>query len=595
MKEREDFKVEAQGRALSRPTLFEAVSMKTILLGEMLVNEGLLDGVMIAPAVAEQAKTRERIGSTLVRLGYLSENEILKPLSEQFGIPALQSHEYPQGPPDIESAPTVKFLRQYKVVPVGIDNGTLRVATAYPQDPFPLEAIRVSTGLEVEPVLGTENDILNAIESYYGGGLVTMEKIIEGMDEKDGDRSAFDVDDVEHLKDMALEAPIINLVNIIITGAVERRASDIHIEPFEEMVHVRYRVDGILYLKESLPKRLHLAVASRIKIMSKLNIAERRLPQDGRIRLNAAGKDIDIRVSTIPTHYGESIVMRLLDSSGVLSLESIGFSPENRKAFEALIRQPHGMILVTGPTGSGKSTTLYAVLSRIDTVEKKVITIEDPVEYNLEGVNQIQVKPKIGLTFGNGLRSIVRQDPDVIMVGEIRDLETADIAIHSALTGHLILSTLHTNDAPGAVTRLVDMGVEGYLISSSVLGVLAQRLVRVVCEHCKVSYAPGPEEIRLISAEFGRSSKMDAGEFSLYRGEGCERCDNSGYRGRTGIFELMTMNDDLRQMVVEKKGSNMMRLKAMERGMITLREDGWDKVLKGITTIDEVTRVTLDQ
>jgi general secretion pathway protein E len=568
--------------------------MKTTLSGEMPADEGLLDGRIIAPAVAEQAKTGERTGGTLAGLGCISEKDILKPLSEQFGIPVLQPHEYPQVPPDIASIPTVKFLRQYKVVPVGLDNGVLTVATADPLNPYPLEAIRVATGLEVAPVLGAEKDILAAIEACYGGA-VTMEKIIEGMDEKDADRAAFDIDDVEHLKDMALEAPIINLVNILITGAVERRASDIHIEPFEDVVHVRYRVDGILYLKETLPRRLHLAVASRIKIMSKLNIAERRLPQDGRIKFKTASMAVDIRVSTIPTHYGESIVMRLLDSSGVMSLEAIGFSLENRKAFESLIRQPHGMILVTGPTGSGKSTTLYAVLSKIDTMEKKVITIEDPVEYNLEGVNQIQVKPKIGLTFGNGLRSIVRQDPDVIMVGEIRDLETADIAIHSALTGHLILSTLHTNDAPGAVTRLVDMGVEGYLISSSVLGVLAQRLVRVICAHCKVSYAPSPEELKLIRAELGRTRNMDAAEFKLYRGEGCEHCGNSGYKGRTGIFELMPMNDDLRQMVVEKKGSNTLRLKAMERGMITLREDGWDKVLRGITTVEEVTRVTLDQ
>ena len=517
-------------------------------------------------------------------------DNVIERLSAETGMPFIEIFEYPRSPVEIECKPTAKFLKHYKVVPVGVSGGVLRVAVADPLNPYPVEAMRVATGLEVEPVIGAEKDILTAIDALYGEGGVTMEKIIEGMDGSDGGGQT-DADDVEHLKDMALEAPVINLVNMILAGAIDRGASDVHIEPFKDVMHVRYRVDGMLYLKETLPKKLHLAVASRIKIMAKLNIAERRLPQDGRMKFPGA-RDIDIRVSTIPTHYGESIVMRLLDSSGVLSLEAIGFSSGILKDFEALIRQPHGMVLVTGPTGSGKSTTLYGVLSRIDTVEKKVITIEDPVEYNLEGVNQIQVKPKIGLTFGNGLRSIVRQDPDVIMVGEIRDLETADIAVHSALTGHLIFSTLHTNDAPGAVTRLVDMGVEGYLISSSVLGVLAQRLVRVICPGCRVSYSPGPEEMRLLNAE--PSGKLD-GQIMLYRGEGCEACGGTGYRGRTGIFELMVMNDELRHMVVEKRASGDLRRKAIEYGMVTLREDGLAKVLKGVTTIDEVVRVTLDQ
>jgi len=502
----------------------------------------------------------------------------------------LRPLEYPGAPPDILWRPSAKFLKQYKVVPIEVNEGVLRVAVADPSNPYPLEAMMAASGLEVETVLGAENDILTAIDTLYGDGAVTMEKIIEGMDETDG-MAQSDAEDVEHLKDMALEAPVINLVNMILAGAIERGASDIHLEPFKDVMHVRYRVDGILYLKETLPKKLHLAVASRIKIMAKLNIAERRLPQDGRMKFSGS-REIDIRVSTIPTHYGESIVMRLLDSSGVLSLESIGFSSGILTDFESLIRQPHGMILVTGPTGSGKSTTLYGVLSRIDTVEKKVITIEDPVEYNLEGVNQIQVKPKIGLTFGNGLRSIVRQDPDVIMVGEIRDLETADIAVHSALTGHLIFSTLHTNDAPGAVTRLVDMGVEGYLISSSVLGVLAQRLVRVICQNCKTSYPPGPKEMRILNAESSVDIDM---EIKLFRGEGCEICGGTGYKGRTGIFELMVMNDELRHMVVEKSASGTLRQKAMEYGMVTLREDGLAKVLAGVTTLDEIVRVTLDQ
>ena len=568
------------------------------LLGELLLNDGVIDADALKLGIEKQAKTGERLGAALVSLGLLSEKDMLRILSSQIGIPFLLPHEYPQIPPQMERRPSVKFLKQYRVVPVERKGGVLKVAAADPLDPYPKEALRTSTGLDIETVLGGEKDILDAIEAYYGAGAATFEKIIEGMGEKDGHAALWETEDVEQLKDMASEAPIINLVNMLIAGAVERRASDIHIEPFEDMLQVRYRVDGILYQVESLPKRLQAAIASRIKIMAKLNIAERRLPQDGRIKTKAAGKEMDIRVSTIPTLFGESVVMRLLDPNSVFSLDSLGFSDANRNAFVDLIAQPHGMILVTGPTGSGKSTTLYAAISKIDTVEKKAITIEDPVEYKLDGVNQIQVKPKIGLTFANGLRSIVRQDPDVIMVGEIRDTETADIAIHSALTGHLILSTLHTNDAPGAVARLIDMGVESYLISSSLLGVLAQRLVRVICSLCKEPYSPSGDVMRRVSVELDRALSFNgngAGRsaLELYRGTGCVHCDNTGYRGRTAIFELMPITDGLKQLIVEKRGANVLRLKAMEEGMVTLREDGWDKVLKGITTVDEVSRVTM--
>src|SRR3972149_2274594 len=568
------------------------------LLGELLLNDGVIDADALKLGIEKQAKTGERLGAALVSLGLLSEKDMLRILSSQIGIPFLLPHEYPQTPPQMERRPSVKFLKQYCVVPVERKGGVLKVAAADPLDPYPKEALRTSTGLDIETVLGGEKDILDAIEADYGAGAATFEKIIEGMGEKDGHAALWETEDVEQLKDMASEAPIINLVNMLIAGAVERRASDIHIEPFEDMLHIRYRVDGILYQVESLPKRLQAAIASRIKIMAKLNIAERRLPQDGRIKTKAAGKEMDIRVSTIPTLFGESVVMRLLDPNSVFSLDSLGFSDANRNAFVDLIAQPHGMILVTGPTGSGKSTTLYAAISKIDTVEKKAITIEDPVEYKLDGVNQIQVKPKIGLTFANGLRSIVRQDPDVIMVGEIRDTETADIAIHSALTGHLILSTLHTNDAPGAVARLIDMGVESYLISSSLLGVLAQRLVRGICSLCKEPYSPSGDVMRRVSVELDRALSFNgngAGRsaLELYRGTGCVHCDNTGYRGRTAIFELMPITDGLKQLIVEKRGANVLRLKAMEEGMVTLREDGWGKVLKGITTVDEVSRVTM--
>lgn len=562
------------------------------------MSEGLIDRDALRRGMEEQLKTGLRLGAALVSLGLITETDMLRTLGAQLGVRYLPAHEYPQAPPQIERRPSVKFLRQYRIVPVRRQDGALLVAAADPLDPYPKEALRTSTGLDVETVLGSEKDILAAIEAHYGAQAASIEKIIEGMGQRDGSAAQWETEDVEQLKDMASEAPIINLVNVLITGAVEKRASDIHIEPFEDTLHVRYRVDGILYQAESFPKRLHAAIASRIKIMAKLNIAERRLPQDGRIKTKAAGKEMDIRVSTIPTLFGESVVMRLLDPNSVFSLDSLGFSGPGRKAFSGLITQPHGMVLVTGPTGSGKSTTLYAAISMIDTVAKKAITVEDPVEYKLEGVNQIQVKPAIGLTFANGLRSIVRQDPDVIMVGEIRDTETADIAIHSALTGHLILSTLHTNDAPGAVARLVDMGIESYLVSSSLLGVIAQRLVRVICDRCKEPYRPSAEVMRRLSSELDRAVAFNgngygAGALELYRGAGCAHCDNTGYRGRTAIFELMPVTEGLRQLIVEKRGTSVLRLKALEEGMVTLREDGWDKVLRGITTVEEVSRVTM--
>lgn len=556
-------------------------------IGEILLDQGLIDEEKLAEGLEEQKRSGQRIGAALTGLGYISEQDFLKCLSMQLGLPFILQPEYPGNRPDLEFQPSLKFLKNYRVLPLDRVNGHIKVACADPLDPYPIEAIKASTGLEVKVVLGTQKEIIEAIESFYGD-TVSMDKLIEGMGEADSNGMSIEGEDIEHLKDMAHEAPIINMVNLLLTRAVEKRASDIHIEPFEDQLHIRYRIDGLLYHVETMPRKLHPAIASRIKIMSKLNIAERRLPQDGRLKIKPAGRDMDIRVSTVPTLYGESIVMRLLDSKGVLSLESVGFSEGCKKIFLSMIKQPHGMFLVTGPTGSGKSTTLYTALSGIDTVVKKVITVEDPVEYYLKGVNQIQVKPKIGLTFANGLRSIVRQDPDVIMVGEIRDGETADIAVHSALTGHLILSTLHTNDAPSAVTRLLDMGVESFLISSCLLGVLAQRLVRVICPECKISYKPDASELHMLGG-----MALPEG-LELFRGTGCEACENAGYKGRTGIFELMSVSEGIKQLIVERKGANVIRQKAMEEGMRSLRDDGWDKVLKGITTVEEVSRVTLE-
>jgi len=552
-------------------------------IGEILLEEGLIKGEELEKALQEQTKTRARLASILVNLGYLSEDAMLKALSIQMGIPFLTLRDYPKIPPVIDPPLSVKFLKQYKLIPLEKRDGILKVAMSDPLDSFAINGLRLATDCAIEPCIGRERDIITVIDQYYGG-TVTMEKIIEGIEEKEMEVAPWQVEEeIEHLRDLAQEAPIINLVNLLITRAVERRASDIHIEPFEDGLHIRYRIDGILHQTESPPKNLHPAIVSRIKIMAKLNIAERRLPQDGRIKLKVLGKDIDIRVSSVPMLYGEGVVMRLLDPTGIIGLEVLGFEVKNRERFEDLIKKPYGMFLVTGPTGSGKTTTLYAALSMMNTREKKVITIEDPIEYYLEGVNQIQVKPKIGLTFADGLRSIVRQDPDIIMVGEIRDVETADIAIHAALTGHLVFSTLHTNDAAGAVTRLKDMGVEGYLISSSLLGVLAQRLVRVICNKCKITYAPDKE----LADELG--VKMN---FQTYKGKGCEICDHTGYKGRTGIFELLLVNDEIRRLIVEKKGSDVIAQKAIELGMKTLRDDGWEKVKAGITTVDEVIRVT---
>jgi general secretion pathway protein E len=385
---------------------------------------------------------------------------------------------------------------------------------------------------------------------------------------------------------MAFEAPVVRLVNLLIEEAVIAEASDIHIEPSEESLRVRYRIDGILYDLEAPPRRLQAAVTSRIKLMAELNIAERRLPQDGRIRMTLNSRRVDIRVSSIPTIHGESIVMRLLDRSSVfMPFDKLGFSPQTATLFDKLINQPNKILLVTGPTGSGKTTTLYAALDKINAPEKKIITIEDPVEYQLKGVNQIAVRPKIGLTFAGGLRHIVRQDPDVIMVGEIRDLETAEIAVHAALTGHLVFSTLHTNDAPGAITRLQDMGVEPYLIASVLSGVLAQRLVRRICQNCRVTAAADPGDLLAIGVSNGQDAE-------LFRGEGCDACRKTGYKGRVGIYELFIITEEVRSLILRKASTGEIRRLAVEHGMVTLREDAWAKARAGLTTIDEILRVT---
>ncbi|UCH81892.1 MAG: type II secretion system ATPase GspE [Nitrospiraceae bacterium] len=554
------------------------------LLGRTLLNLNLITHEKLEIALKEQTVRKGRLGDTLVKLGFISEDDMLLALSTQLNLKYLRFSEFPKTIPS-ESYPTVKFMKQYKFVPIGMDNGVMKIATADPMNEYVIDTLQIFSGKAPEIYLSSEKDIMEAIEQYFGGS-VQMTNIMEGMREEESESEGIELqEDVHHLRDMAFEAPIVKLVNMLITRAVEGRTSDIHIEPFENNVKVRYRIDGALTEVESLPKRIQPAVISRVKIMSRLNIAERRLPQDGRIKLRVSGRDIDLRVSTVPTIYGESIVMRILDRGSVLIvLDHLGFPDSTREKYEKLITTPYGMLLVTGPTGSGKTTTLYASLNKINSDDKKIITVEDPIEYQIDGINQIQVKPQIGLSFASGLRHIVRQDPDVIMVGEIRDVETAEIAIHSALTGHLVFSTLHTNDAPGAVTRLLDMGIEGFLVSSSLIGVLAQRLVRVICQSCKEPYTPQQEVID--------KTEFNVSNMSTYHGAGCDECRNTGYRGRTGIFEFMIVDGEMRRLILDKSSSDIIRQRAVEKGMQVLRDNGWEKVKAGITTIEEVLRVS---
>ena len=525
----------------------------------------------------------------LINTGVLSREQFRSLTEEFFGASFASASDFPKEAVLLDHLST-QFMKESKFIPSRLVDNTLTVIMSNPLDFYTIDALRVATRFEIHVLAGRENDVLEAIERSYGVGAASMEKIIEDT-EAVPEYRAEDEENVDHLRDMASEGPVIRLVNLIITRAIDLRASDIHFEPFEEQFRVRYRIDGVLHDVESPPKRLQAAIVSRVKIMAKLNIAERRLPQDGRIMLRVKGKEIDFRVSSIPTIHGESIVLRILDKSSiVLDIEKLGFPEDTMEGFRDLIHRPHGIILVTGPTGSGKTTTLYCALEKINSPDKKIITVEDPVEYQLRGINQIQVKPAIGLTFANSLRSIVRQDPDVILIGEIRDAETAEIAIHSALTGHLVLTTLHTNDAPSAITRLIDMGTEDYLLSSTVIGILAQRLVRVACPFCREPYSPSPAVLKEM-----KLNSSDLAGLKISEVKGCEKCSHTGYWGRTGIYELLKMTDDVQKLILGKKDSNIIKEAARKNGLRTLREDGWLKVKKGITTISEVLRVTQEE
>jgi len=553
-------------------------------LEEALIRSGKVSADDLRKVRKFSLEKGERIERMLVELGFLSEDDLLPVLSTYYGVELLNAEEIPDEPPVVDKL-SLDYLRANQLLPIRLENGTVVMAMADPGDLTLIETVEQVTGLRVAPVLVRGRELSERFDAIFGtlsGDTEREEGGIEFLQE--------DEEDVEHLRDMASEAPVIRLVNQILSRAVEQRASDIHVEPFENELRVRYRIDGVLHDIDPPPRKLMAAIISRIKLMAKLNIAERRLPQDGRIKLRLVGREIDLRVSTLPTLYGESVVMRILDRSNVMvDLAKLGMPQDTLATFDGMITQPYGLILVTGPTGSGKTTTLYGALDKINSPDKKIITIEDPVEYQLRGVNQIHVKSQIGLTFASGLRSIVRQDPDVIMVGEIRDSETAEIAIQAALTGHLVFSTLHTNDAAGAVSRLLEMGVEDYLLASSLLGVLAQRLVRTLCERCRRPSQGSPALLAQLGWHDGRQDHV------VYEPGGCGYCAGTGFRGRAGIYELLPVDETLRKLIVSRAPADQIKTRAVEMGMRTLREDAWIKVRSGQTSVAEVLRVTQEE
>lgn len=550
-----------------------------------LLAKGRLKDADLARARRLQEETGGSLLTLLARLGLVSERDHAEACAEVLGLPLVSTKDAADLPPE-GIALSTRFMKQFHLVPVAEDATAIDVLVADPQEEYALDAVRLASGRAVRARIALRSEIDDLVERWHGQGRSAMGAIVESADGEAGG----DIDDVEHLRDLASEAPVIRLVNLIIQRAVELRASDIHIEPFENRLKVRYRIDGVLEEGESPPQNLTAAVISRVKIMARLNIAERRLPQDGRIMLRVQGKELDLRVSTVPTAHGESVVMRLLDRETVVfDFHKLGFTDAFLPQFQRVLEQPHGILLVTGPTGSGKTTTLYTALSKLNTPDVKIITVEDPVEYQIEGINQIQAKPQIGLDFANALRSIVRQDPDIIMIGEMRDLETARIAIQSALTGHLVLSTLHTNNAAGGITRMLDMGVEDYLLTSTVNGILAQRLVRRLEPTYAEKYPASPEEIE----KFGLRRFQPNGEIFLYRARPSALAP-TGYLGRTTIMEFLVMDDELRRAVMRHAGMGELEQLARNAGMRTMYEDGIAKAMQGETTIEEVLRVTED-
>jgi len=556
-------------------------------IGNILIEQGLITPQQLEEVLKMQsAGNKKRIGEILVELGTISKEELFGVLQYIYETEYVDLSTYVIDPEVISLIPE-KVALQYRLIPLSINDNELVVAMANPLDVYAIDFVRGHTKIKkIKSMLAAEDDILSAINSYYELG--EYKDIIEKLGTEITFKEEED-EDLQKLEAISKGAPIIQLVNLLIVQGVKDRASDIHIEPNESGLLIRFRIDGMLHDNRILPNRIKAAIISRVKILAKMDIAERRLPQDGRFQVKFGIREVDLRVSTIPTVFGEKVVLRILDKSkGLIKLKSLGFLAEQLDQFKSIILKSYGIILLTGPTGSGKTTTLYAALNKVNSNEKNIITVEDPVEYKLNRVNQIQILPKIDLTFANALRSILRQDPDVIMIGEIRDTETAQIAVHAALTGHLVFSTLHTNDAASALTRLIDMGIEPFLISSSVIGVIAQRLVRVICEKCKEEYVP-TEDILYglkIKDRLNNDSKI-----KLYRGKGCSFCKNTGYYGRTSIYELIVLDEEIKSLIVTKASSNVINELALKNGMKTLKDSGIEKALQGITTIEEVLRV----
>jgi type IV pilus assembly protein PilB len=588
-----------------------------VRIGELLLKEKRITPEQLQEALNYQRTHGGKLGANLVKMGYVKDEEITSLLSKQYGVPSIALNQFEIDPAVIKLVP-VDTARKYQIVPLSRAGATLTIAMTDPTNVFAMDDVKFMTGYNVEPVVASETALLDAIDKYYGAAPATPQKSPSGMSIQPAGESALEVanraldeastlaigDDVEVIEDLeeisadslakqGEEAPVIKLVNVILMSAISKGASDIHIEPYEKEYRIRYRIDGILYNIMSPPLKMRDAITSRVKIMAKLDIAEKRLPQDGRIKIrfsdNGSLKDIDFRVSCLPTLFGEKIVMRLLDKSKLmLDMTKLGFEEESLKKLETAISKPWGMVLVTGPTGSGKTNTLYSSIAKINTPETNIMTAEDPVEFNLLGVNQVQVRENIGLNFAAALRSFLRQDPNIILVGEIRDFETAEIAVKAALTGHLVLSTLHTNDAPSTINRLMNMGIEPFLVASSLNLVCAQRLVRRVCANCKVEEPVSPQALEQV----GFSSE-DAKTVKAFRGSGCDKCNKTGYKGRVGLYEVMEITDELRELVLVGASALELRRKAVEEGMITLRGSGLRKVKLGVTSLEEVLRETV--
>ena len=563
-------------------------------IGKILIERGLITDEQLSHAIDAQQQQGKPLGRVLIELGYVKEDDIFTILGKKLGTTYEKDLLTKDIPHTVITKVPPSIVQLYKIMPVDFDSNTLTVAMADPCNIQVLDDLHFRLGFNIKGVHAPEEDVDKTIQKYYGDKGSSLDDIIGEINEEtkqayeaSADVGSKDLDETS-LKELASQTPVIKLLNLVLLQAIKDKASDIHLEPFEDDFKIRYRVDGALYEMNAPSKTLALALTSRVKVMANLDIAERRLPQDGRILMDVGNHQVDLRVSTLPTVYGESVVMRVLDKSVVsLSLEQVGLNETMLKDFRRLIQKPNGIILVTGPTGSGKTTTLYSALREINKIEYKIITTEDPVEYDIEGIIQIPIVPKINLNFARCLRAILRQDPDIIMVGEIRDEETAQIAIQASLTGHLVFSTLHTNDAPGAITRLIDMGMEPFLITSSLEAVIAQRLVRTICKKCKEAYKPSDHILQEVGL-----TRNDVGDRSFFIGRGCKACNNTGYKGRTGIFEFFILNDAMKELVLEKAPTVVLRQKAQEFGMRTLREDGLIKVFEGHVTIEEVVRET---